>query len=451
MFLLHPQQKYLQRLLKPMCRNSLGRVYYSGSHFPVFSIPVPRRMCASEEIPRDERSYKDFYKNIDIDACLKVFLPEEMLDSKSRHAEKGKKRLARSDVAIEDQLETKDLDKVEYDMDSFDLDFLHLSKMPEMENAVFETVIDRLEKEWFGFLKTLLLEKGRAQQKQAPLCDICTKGQATAENRTISCEGCGMSVHQECYGVPNIQGDFWCCRKCVYVGKEDPECEFCTRHGGAYKQTDNNRWGHVLCVLYIEKLSFLNHIFLEPIDSSGASEASHEGTCSVCNSETGILIKCSFYECQAAYHVTCGIESGFHYDHSNLFSYCSVHDPTAKTSFWSIEDFYGFNSLSYKTMSKKPEVRKKAKLHIPSASFIMELRGMVPFCSKDVCNRISEVDLVSFDLNRKEEVLNAVCKYWCSKRKLLGRPLLKDLDILTSDVEILPWLGRREEKFREPV
>lgn len=413
-----------------------------------FSRSLSNYMRGEEKDTREEKMCKEIYKNIDIDLRRKIVFPENPATCRlARKRKERPKSLALEKISnIQGQLEKRSLDKVEYDMDSFDRDFLGSVKDMEISSSDFELIVDRLEKEWFGFLKSLIEEESDVHNEIQLYCDICTKSETASENDLLLCKGCNLCVHQECYGVPYVQSNMWACRKCIYVGKETPKCELCTRLGGAYKQTEDFKWAHVLCVLYVENAAFLNPVFLEPVDLSGVKGDYCKKQCLLCQSKDGVVIDCSFSDCNHPYHVTCGIEEGYYYDHNNLISYCGVHDPTLKTAFWSIEDFYGFGTLSYKSLLKRLEIRARGKLHRPvCSSGILSMREAEVFCDQEAYSRILELDLFDSGLQKKEEVLNLVGKYWAGKRALTGKALLRDFDVLSSDVDISPWIRKRKE------
>lgn len=55
---------------------------------------------------------------------------------------------------------------------------------------------------------------------------VCFDG-TTDDNKDIQivyCDGCGMSVHQHCYGVKDVEADF-CCERCKELRRiEDETC-----------------------------------------------------------------------------------------------------------------------------------------------------------------------------------------------------------------------------------
>ncbi len=47
-------------------------------------------------------------------------------------------------------------------------------------------------------------------------CSVCDNDVDWESDQLISCDQCGITVHQSCYGVPDAPGvdDMWLCRPC---------------------------------------------------------------------------------------------------------------------------------------------------------------------------------------------------------------------------------------------
>ncbi|KAF9979176.1 nuA3 HAT complex component nto1 [Actinomortierella ambigua] len=203
-------------------------------------------------------------------------------------------------------------DRVEYDMDEQDQFWLQAineerrkDDLVEVSANTFEKIIDRLEKEWFDLTKNI----PKTQENLPPedsACNICDDGECENSNAIVFCDGCNLAVHQDCYGIPYIPEGQWLCRKCMLSPQMPVSCIFCPGEGGAFKQTTNNRWAHLLCANWIPEVGVANTVYMEPIDNIDKIPVSRwRLTCYICKLRVGACIQCETKNCFRAFHVTC--------------------------------------------------------------------------------------------------------------------------------------------------
>ncbi|KAF2084330.1 hypothetical protein K490DRAFT_49545 [Saccharata proteae CBS 121410] len=241
--------------------------------------------------------------------------------------------------------------RVEYDMDEQDdrwLDALNAARKQEeveaIKPATFEITMTQIEKEWHALEKRIPKPNPKPPQTHRPRsssaaavngepagqgeeqdtkCAVCDDGDCENTNAIVFCDGCDLAVHQECYGVPFIPEGQWLCRKCQLIGRGTPvstfgpkrlhhfadwpqTCIFCPNVDGAFKQTGNHRWSHLLCAIWIPEVSLGNTTFMEPVQDVEKVPKQRWGLkCYICEQKMGACIQCGNKSCYQAFHVTC--------------------------------------------------------------------------------------------------------------------------------------------------
>ncbi|XP_032893030.1 peregrin isoform X5 [Amblyraja radiata] len=359
---------------------------------------------------------------------------------------------------IEKSVEELD-EEVEYDMDEEDyvwLDIMNEKRKIEGVNfipqEVFEYLMDRLEKESYfeshnkGDPNTLIDEDA--------VCCICNDGECQNSNVILFCDMCNLAVHQECYGVPYIPEGQWLCRRCLQSPSRAVDCALCPNKGGAFKQTDDGRWAHVVCALWIPEVCFANTVFLEPIDSiEHIPPARWKLTCYICKQRgSGACIQCHKANCYTAFHVTCAQQAGLYMKmepvretgaNGTSFSvrktaYCDIHTPPGsmrKTPALSHsegededddegEDGKGPNSEKVKKAKAKSRLKMKKARKI-----LAEKRAAAPVVSVPCIppHRLSKIT-GRLSIQRKSQFMQRLHSYWTLKRQSRnGVPLLRRL------------------------
>ncbi|XP_061701459.1 peregrin [Syngnathoides biaculeatus] len=362
-------------------------------------------------------------------------------------------------------------EEVEYDIDEEDyiwLDIMNdkrrLDGVTPIPQEVFEYLMDRLEKE--SYFESHNKADPSTLIDEDAVCCICNDGECQNSNVILFCDMCNLAVHQECYGVPYIPEGQWLCRRCLQSPSRAVDCALCPNKGGAFKQTDDARWAHVVCALWIPEVCFANTVFLEPIDSiEHIPPARWKLTCYICKQRgSGACIQCHKANCYTAFHVTCAQQAGLYMKmepvretgaNGTSFSvrktaYCDIHTPPGSArplggvgagsvassqsegeleeddepAVGHDEDSRGWSSERAKRAKAKSRLKMKRARKI-----LAERRAAAPVVSVPCIppHRLSKITS-NLTVPRKSQFMQRLHSYWTLKRQSRnGVPLLRRL------------------------
>ncbi|XP_026504483.1 bromodomain-containing protein 1 isoform X3 [Terrapene carolina triunguis] len=344
--------------------------------------------------------------------------------------------------------------EVEYDMDEEDYAWLEIINEKRKSDGVsvvsqnmFEFLMDRFEKE--SYCENQKQGDHQSLIDEDAVCCICMDGECQNSNVILFCDMCNLAVHQECYGVPYIPEGQWLCRRCLQSHSRPVDCVLCPNKGGAFKKTDDDRWGHVVCALWIPEVGFANTVFIEPIDGvRNIPPARWKLTCYLCKQKgVGACIQCHKANCYTAFHVTCAQKAGLYMKmepvkeltgSGTTFSvkktaYCDVHTPPGCIR--RPLNIYGEADVkngvcrkegSVRTARSTSKVRKKAK---KAKKSVVELCTAMPTVSAPYIppQRLNKI-MNQVAIQRKKQFVERVHSYWLLKRlSRNGVPLLRRL------------------------
>ncbi|XP_053973736.1 PHD finger protein 14 isoform X1 [Hylaeus volcanicus] len=237
-----------------------------------------------------------------------------------------------SDFRIEDHCEESDDDSE----DSNDIGKEEEDGSEESDDSLDDPLISRKENANLTVGDVIEQARQQALKGGGPLedklnkmliCCGCLGDRSDDVNEIVECDGCGVSVHEGCYGVSDVESfsstdSFcqlapWFCEACS-AGIEDPPCELCPNKGGIFKETDVGKWVHLVCALYVPGVAFGEVWKVDRLSSVTLFEMAYSKwgakQCSLCEdaryARTGVCIECDAGMCHTYFHVTCAQREG---------------------------------------------------------------------------------------------------------------------------------------------
>ncbi|KAK7463006.1 hypothetical protein VKT23_007588 [Stygiomarasmius scandens] len=327
--------------------------------------------------------------------------------------------------------------QVEYDMDEQDkewLDAVNLDRKKEqidrVSYEVFEVVMDRLEKEWFDLTKNIP-KTDFALPSEDSTCAVCDDSEGENSNAIVFCDGCNLAVHQDCYGIPYIPEGQWLCRKCTVSPGNPVSCILCPNEGGAFKQTTNGDWVHLLCAIWVPETSVANTVVMEPVTGiDRISKQRWKLKCSLCDVRRGACIQCAKTSCFTAFHTTCArkdklllpMKTTQGSENTTLTCYCDRHLPPEHAE-------ARLAALAEEEAKEEEEDHHASKLNKSARAYAKTYKPGPPLVPAIIVDRIMQY-IQKVSLRKKYEFLLLTSRYWSLKREARrGAPLLKRLHL----------------------
>jgi hypothetical protein len=262
----------------------------------------------------------------------------------------------------------------------------------EVAFNVFEILIDRLEKELMirleasqggGHSSSERLGVRGLNTNAEPVtidetvCAVCQYDDSYDDNLIIVCDGCDVAVHQICYGVKKVPTGPWLCDPCSQGMKRNPKppapaCCLCHKKDGAFKCTDDGRWAHIMCAIWIPQTCVENNETMGPI--VGIDEVPQETwqmRCDFCLCQ-GACIRCSEPGCAHVFHPVCARSNGCVMDigegdqgEIEYRATCPQHSEFASSSASS----FVFERRSQEVVLEPQTIRDMVPIHKVCASF----------------------------------------------------------------------------------
>lgn len=281
----------------------------------------------------------------------------------------------------------------------------------------------------------------------------------------------------DCYGIPYIPEGQWLCRKCTVSPDRAVSCLLCPHEGGAFKQTTQGRWAHLLCAMWIPETGVSNPVYMEPIDSvERIPRARWKLQCYLCRHKVGACIQCDNRNCFTAFHVTCARRAGLllktqrqrmtHDDESdrghelegddddeeaedNLRAWCHRHLPKELRRDMTLDDIDDVDTRSDSPAKALPPPKHLVQAAAPGTNasglkksaraYKKSYRAGPPLVPAYVLNRVLEY-IGKMQIRKKQQFALQVAKFWSLKREARrGAPLLKRL-------HLEPWTASANTK-----